>query len=80
MLCKSKFKMGLAKAALASSRLYLIDLQLGINRIYRVFFNPVKTNVFLGEAYFHSTRKTLVAIFQLVLKILGYIFCFCILF
>ena len=36
----------------------------------------VKSNVFLGEAYSHSTRNILVAFFQLDLKILGCIFCF----
>ena len=42
------------------------------------FFNPVKSNVFLGDDYIYPTRKILVAFFHLVLKILGCVFCFCI--
>ena len=35
------------------------------------FFNPVKSNVFLGEAYSHPTRNILVAFFHLVIKEFG---------
>ena len=41
------------------------------------FFNPVKSNLFLGETCFHPTRKILVSFFYLVWKVFCCIFCLC---
>ena len=51
-----------------------------VNMIYDntgSFFNPVKSNVFLGETYIAPTRKILVTFFHQVLKIFGCKLYFC---
>ena len=45
--------------------------------MYRVFFNPVKSKVFMWVTYFYPTRTKLVANFHLVREILCCIYCFC---
>ena len=53
----------------------LLDYQIMYGTTGR-FFNPVKSNVFLGGDHFYPTRKILVAFFHQVLKIFSCVFCF----